>query len=184
MSPLLFILYICELDISDTDDPKLNACYIISMLFFADDFTFFSHTVIGLQRKLNRLQRYCEDWRLLISLLKTVTISFGSFLDYSLTIYDKELKRVTEYKINGFFLTSNLKSESHFRSRFSKATSSASSLMVLHKRMGVYNPASFYSLFRIIEKSDFTYVCKMFNRRFNDNYRMNISLQTRILLKF
>ena len=79
-SAALFIHYIADLVkfIEDTEGihaPTLGDLEISSLLF-ADDICFLSTTVLGLQKMLNRLAVYCEEWGLRVNVQKTKIIIF------------------------------------------------------------------------------------------------------------
>ena len=47
----------------------LDVCKMV-LLLFADDLVMFAETKIELQRKLNRLYGYCQQWHLKVNIAK------------------------------------------------------------------------------------------------------------------
>jgi hypothetical protein len=53
--------------------PTINE---IQLLMYADDIAIFADTIGGLQRKINILQEYCDEWNLSVNLKKTQVVVF------------------------------------------------------------------------------------------------------------
>ena len=68
LSPLLFNLYINDLPeyVKDCESPTLNGS-VIDCLLYADDLVLISTTKTGLQRKFDKLNKYCNEWRMSVN---------------------------------------------------------------------------------------------------------------------
>ena len=79
MSPQLFSLFINDivetLDGDENHAPKIEGTRIHCLLY-ADDIVLLSCSPVGLQRMLNKLARYCQQWQLEVSLEKTKVVVF------------------------------------------------------------------------------------------------------------
>ena len=84
LSPMLFNLYLNEiptlLDTMDTDPIILPDGSKLNCLLHADDLILISYTSEGLQRSLDTLSKFCNDWLLNINLKKT-SRSFSKVLN-------------------------------------------------------------------------------------------------------
>ena len=113
LSPNLFNLYINDLpDLfeGDTDSPTLGEKYI-HCLMYADDLVLLSLTVNGLQGKLDKLDKYCEQWSLTINTKKTQVMCMSTqkvtFPDISMHIGGTPLTWVSTYKYLGIEIHSD-----------------------------------------------------------------------------
>ena len=79
LSPLLFNIFIN--DIHSIFEPCCDALNIdalkISSLSFADDLVILSESPVGLQNSLDRLNKYCNDWGLVVNASKTKVVTFN-----------------------------------------------------------------------------------------------------------
>ena len=107
LSPNLFNIYINDLPEifeGDIDSPMLAEQYIHCLLY-ADDLVLFSLSTVGLQRKLNKLYSYCQEWELSINTKKTQVMAISSQKGYipneNMTIGDTKLSWVSNYKYLG-----------------------------------------------------------------------------------
>ena len=92
ISPIMFSLFIeyIELYLQENVDSgmQLNDICLI-LLLFADDMIILGETPDELQKSLNLLHTYCEEWSLDVNILKTKVIVFEAIYDqmrHSLTI--------------------------------------------------------------------------------------------------
>ena len=80
LSPLLFLLFINDLPdvISNTKHAHLTTLNNkdIPLLAFADDVALMSSSPGGLQKQLNALNVYCNEWRLTVNTEKTKVLVF------------------------------------------------------------------------------------------------------------
>lgn len=168
LSPLLFILYIAPLDLSDAADPVLDSC-TIPLLLLADDLSFFSLTCDGLQRKCSRLEEFGAMWRLVISTAKTVTMAFGPIdliePSYTVMLQNSAVARVFSYKLNGYMLecmpNGFWRFHAHLDNKLSKARAQCGSLMTLRKHLGSLPPTYYYGLFKAIVEPHFIYAAEV-----------------------
>ena len=81
MSPELFKIYIHELSenldkINGIEVPKLDD-QRVSHLFWADDLVLLAMDTKSLQLLINELEKYCNEWGLVINLDKTAIMVFN-----------------------------------------------------------------------------------------------------------
>ena len=80
LSPTLFNVFINDIKnaINDNTSPFINETTKtqIPCLLYADDIVLLSTTKLGLQNKLDQLQKYCQDWGLKINREKTKVVIF------------------------------------------------------------------------------------------------------------
>ena len=107
LSPNLFNIYINdlpELFDRDTDSPMLGDKYI-HCLMYADDLVLLSLSADGLQRKLNNLHTYCEEWALTINTKKTQVMCLTNnpiqSIERVIYIGEVPLQWVSSYKYLG-----------------------------------------------------------------------------------
>ena len=107
MSPNLFNIYINDLPDLFADDPDspMLGDRKISCLLYADDLVLMSVSVEGLQSKLDRLHKYCQEWELSINVRKTKLMMFspkGSSLPVeTVRVGEEHLEWVSKYKYLG-----------------------------------------------------------------------------------
>ena len=72
---------------------------ILLHLLWADDLILILNTSEGLQMQLNNLQEYCTEWHLIVSILKTRIMTFGT-VQPGLTFHFnyKSVENVQKYK--------------------------------------------------------------------------------------
>jgi hypothetical protein len=112
LSPNLFKLFIHDLpNVCDKKcDPPTLISKEIGCLLFADDTILLSTTQCGLQRALNNLQTYCDQWGLAVNPKKTKGMVFnsrGKKLTIPLVYNGEYLECVQEYKYLGTLLSNN-----------------------------------------------------------------------------
>ena len=81
LSPLLFNLYLNDLpflldNTSHSDPLVLPNGVKLNSLLYADDLILLSRSQQGLQNCLNKLQSFCDDWKMTVNLKKTKTMIF------------------------------------------------------------------------------------------------------------
>ena len=81
LSPILFNLYVNDIftimNQNNESEIFLNKEVPINALMYADDLILLSDTPEGLQRQIDKLSKYCDDWRLNINLKKTKMMIFN-----------------------------------------------------------------------------------------------------------
>jgi hypothetical protein len=80
LSPLLFLFYIDKLteylcDVEGSHPPAFGA-HEIPLLMYADDVAILSTSVGGLQKLLNKLEAFCEDWDMEVNIQKSKVMVF------------------------------------------------------------------------------------------------------------
>ena len=84
LSPLLFNFYLNDLpflldNTSHSDPLVLPNGVKLNSLLYADDLILLSRSQQGLQNCLNKLQSFCDDWKMTVNLKKTKTMIFQKF---------------------------------------------------------------------------------------------------------
>ena len=112
LSPNLFKIFINDLpDIFEgiSDPVNLNGRKI-DCLMYADDIVIFSSSKSGLQKKLDQLYKYCEEWCLEVNLSKTQIVIFnkpGKFLKDNFKFNNETIECVNNYVYLGMKLTAS-----------------------------------------------------------------------------
>ena len=80
LSPRLFIVFINELEKmlikSRYRGITIGNVIEVFLLMYADDIVFVVNTVLGLERKINILEIFCEKWGMEVNLKKTKVVVF------------------------------------------------------------------------------------------------------------
>jgi len=117
LSPLLFCLFINELyELFCVNEIKGLQLYPditeIFMLMFADDIGLVSDTVVGLQKQLNLLHKFCVDFKMLVNLDKTKIVVFkrgGRLSSREVWTYDgTAVETVSGFTYVGMYFTNRL----------------------------------------------------------------------------
>lgn len=121
LSPLLFSLFINDL-VNEIGGGVTIRELKINMLLYADDIVFIAKDISILQLMINRLQRYCNTWGLVINQSKSQIMVFkknGAKLrkNERWTFENKQIEIVKSYKYLGINLSSNLNLENHLKER-------------------------------------------------------------------
>jgi hypothetical protein len=127
-SRLIFILFIDaisdELRSVDSHSPKL-AERIIRHLLWADDLVLISKTILGLQRLLDTVKRFCDYWGLEVNTDKTNILVFGRGVRLAreeVWFYDgKKLNVQYTTRYLGFYFSSNNRWAQHRKIMVEKA---------------------------------------------------------------
>lgn len=83
---------------------------LVKFLQFADDLVLLSHSKDELQNNLNKLEHYCQTWRLKININKSKVMKLnlsGKLCNDTFTINGEGIECVKEYKYLGIMLTSS-----------------------------------------------------------------------------
>ena len=101
LSPQLFNLYLNDIPsiLDNNDGIELGAKKICSLMY-ADDIALVSDSLAGLQRNLNKIGDYFQEWELKVNVLKSALMIFGSkaSTNYEILYYgNTPLNTVTEY---------------------------------------------------------------------------------------
>ena len=77
LSPILFSIFINDFPQAFQEISKISLMSKeINTLLFADDIVLFSESKIGLQKQLNILEKYCDQWSLKVNLEKSKIVVF------------------------------------------------------------------------------------------------------------
>lgn len=137
LSPILFILFINDLaeklrKVKGSHAPGLMG-QEVPLLLFADDALILSTSAIGLQRQINAMSEYCEEWGLKVNLSKSkIMISRrGTFRrKYEKWTYRGEnMEVVSHYKYLGVLISANGKWNEHVRQLVTKVRFACNNLM-------------------------------------------------------
>jgi hypothetical protein len=149
LSPSLFSIFINDVvdylanDPLDHHAPALRGIPI-ECLLYADDLVLISQTPLGLQRQLNRLERYCEKWGLEVNKTKTEVMVFrrgGKLSSHEQWYYAGEkLKVSSEFKYLGIVFATKGGWSKHIASVTGKAGK------VVHLLRGFCGKMSFLKL--------------------------------------
>ena len=106
LSPNLFKIFINDLPsyLNDSLDPVFINDLPLNCLMYADDIVLLSTTPAGLQDKLNKLHRFCEDWCLEVNVTKTKVLIFnkpGRLLENKFYFSEECLENVRQYRYLG-----------------------------------------------------------------------------------
>ena len=136
LSPQLFTLFINDI-VSVLGELNMHAPEIdgtsVHALLYADDLVLISQSPVGLQRMLNRLEKYCSEWDLEVNMDKSKVLVFkkGNKLAKSEKWYflRKKLEVVSEYKYLGVLFKSNGGWTKHIEEAKVKADRACTSLL-------------------------------------------------------
>ena len=111
LSPLLFNLFINDLvdAMNVSDSPSLNDREIPCLLY-ADDLVLISPSAEGLQKKLDALHQYCEQWHLDVNVNKTKVMRVtkgGKNAKNSFNLGNTQLENTNFYKYLGTIFSSS-----------------------------------------------------------------------------
>lgn len=114
LSPNLFNIFMNELPKylkeSDSDTDIVLNGRPLNCLLYADDIILLSKSPEGLQKKINILNDYCNDWCLTVNTNKTKVLIFnraGRLLNHSFKVNDGQLECVSRYKYLGITFCSS-----------------------------------------------------------------------------
>jgi hypothetical protein len=113
LSPNLFGLFLDGLEgqlkeVPGADAPSL-AGLVVPLLLYADDLVLISTSQSGLQRLIDRLERFCEDRGLTVNIEKTKTLVFGArkCLKVPITFKGNPVEQVESFKYLGLVFHQN-----------------------------------------------------------------------------
>ena len=112
LSPLLFNVYVNDIfsiiDSSTKCPVFINKGDNINALMYADDLVLISHSVEDLQTKLNKLTKYCEQWKLQINTKKTKCVVFNrgnKLCNANIFVNGEKIENVKIVKYLGFTIS-------------------------------------------------------------------------------
>lgn len=152
ISPSLFSLYIDDIHEQlhggvDIGDVK------VKVLMYADDLVLLAKTPEAMQSMINRVEQYCDKWRLTVNLEKSKVMIFrkgtGKYSRHEKWYFKRtEIEIVREYMYLGFLITSNLNVEKHIKK---KAGEAKAALAITWKKCMMNNdvkPEAKYKIFQ------------------------------------
>jgi hypothetical protein len=105
ISPILFVVYMSALRTGDPDDPTLSGIPI-PKLMLADDVTLVSTSAAGMQRKLEMLEQFYWQRRVLLHIKdKTKSLVLGQAtgaVNVALKLCGELVESITAHTVNGF----------------------------------------------------------------------------------
>ena len=159
LSPLLFILFLNELvDKLEEEDPRgvqlSPSINEIQILMYADDIAIFADTIGGLQRKINILQDYCNEWSLSVNLSKTQVVVFknGGTVSRNEKWYfqNQKIETVSFYKYLGVTMSCRNKWSRNVENLVAQTTKVSFQLNRYLKSVGTLPYHVFFKLFNTI----------------------------------
>lgn len=163
ISPLLFIIFMSALCMTDTDDPTLSEM-AVPELMLADDVILVSSTLDGMQRKLLNLETFCKRWRLILHIkdkTKAMTLGKSTPSDLApLTLCGQPVQLTTNHPFNGFTVSwtkGDWDSRPHLLSKIQKARRTANCILALRKRNLSATPQQMILLWQTCVEPHLTY---------------------------
>ena len=106
LSPRLFNLYINDLlnEMKNEDAVSLDDNYFFNALMYADDVIIFATSEQGMQKCLDKLDEFCNIWKLRINLKKTKCMTFSKGTNtkkVNFTSNSKLIENTKEYRYLG-----------------------------------------------------------------------------------
>lgn len=130
LSPLLFALYLNDLHAALEEGISLSDIEV-RLLMYADDIVLLADSAEKLQRMINRLEKYCLLWKLIINLEKSKIMVFrnGGKLarNERWRFAGEEIEVVKSYKYLGVQLSNNFSFHKHLESKLAAAKGAVNS---------------------------------------------------------
>lgn len=209
LSPLLFALFLDDLDDFIGGGLRVGEV-VIRILLYADDLVLFADEPDTLQNMINRLEKYCRMWSLVINMSKSniMVMKQGGGrrgMKEKWTMDGEQIEVVTKYKYLGIELTPSLNLSEHFKSRVKQ---SKSNLNMIWSQFVGKKEVSFqdkYEVFKSVSRSIVCYACQvwgcneseeiekfrrwfikrvLFLPQYTPNYIINIETKTAPVLEF
>lgn len=146
LSPLLFIIYISCIDVTDVDDPLIDNQRLAELLL-ADDLTLFSTTIAGMNRKLESLNRQLDHLGLTLNpdKSKCLALSLHSPLQLNPILRGAVIPMVDEIDVNGYIINSahfpNWDATSTILKHHRNAVHAARDLRRARRHLALFSPA-------------------------------------------
>ena len=109
LSPILFDIFFDDVDQildSQCDPVTCNSEISLHYLLYLDDLAVMSLSQEGLQNSLNKLEGYCNEWYLVVSIEKTKIVVFNK-TGKLFKCEGKHIELVTEFKYLGISATAS-----------------------------------------------------------------------------
>jgi hypothetical protein len=160
LSPLLFALYLNDLDDCLRGGVRIHNCNIKSLMY-ADDIVLLATDSKVLQNMIFSLEEYCKQWGMEVNLAKSEIMVFrrGGRLsgDEKWTYNREEVRIVSEYCYLGFVLTPKLSFVKHIGKRNIAAKSSINSVWKEFLMKRNISMSSKWKLFQAVGRAIQTY---------------------------
>ena len=167
LSPILFSLFMNDVEMkihdAQTHPPQIGEASI-PLLMYADDLVILSRTVVGMQRALNALSEYCDQWKLRVNTGKTKMMVFKNGSKQSKvetwSYKDSEIEKVKSFKYLGVTLAFN----GLWRTHQNIAAESANKNMLIARRAAYKDTLPVTMLTRIFDtmvQPVLTYGCEV-----------------------
>lgn len=165
LSPLLFILYVADLQIQSPTDPQLDG-HPIPYIALADDFTIVDSRPEGLQQKLNELSQQCAPLNLKIHPQKCTIFTMGSWTNIRflrpITIDGIAIPReraviINGYKLQATELINGWDSDTQALIQNRRASQTFRTLNTIKTSVGVTTPKHLRQLYRSLVESQYSY---------------------------
>ncbi|RPA86667.1 hypothetical protein BJ508DRAFT_346462 [Ascobolus immersus RN42] len=184
LSPLLFILYVSDLQLSTAADPLLHG-NPVPFLALADDFTLLSTRPDHLQLKLHQLATQCRHLNLTVNPHKCSLFTMGTWTLIPflrpITIDGIPLPRRTSIVINGYTLTAKRLArgwDSDSQAELQNRRASYTYRTLYHSRndTGLNTPAKLRTLYRSLVESQYSYALETrFDTSSLVSYRLDLT---------
>lgn len=167
LSPLLFIIYILDLPVTSWFDPQLNG-QRISALMLADDVLLLATSVIGMENKLQMLQRYLKAHHLKLNASKcwSMNLGVGRGVDPEVAVSPGVFIPHAEKELyNGWMLEAKVggrpwQIKRHLDHCYNGSNSVAQSLMSLNKQLHLPTAAMAVGMYRALVEPELIYACE------------------------
>ena len=151
----------------------------VFLLMYIDDLCIFSDNVIDLQRKINIVEKYCNDWGLEVNLAKTKIIAFrngGVLRNSERWVYKRqELEVVSYYSYLGTVISSRLCWTTCVENLACKAQQIVSKIRYLCNRYETFTSQILFKIFDIKIKPIILYGSEMWGvRKYNEIEHVHI----------
>lgn len=169
LSPLLFILYISQIELSDADDPRFSATSaLISALWLVDDCNLFSTSVEGVQRKVEILLQALRRLGLSVNPSKSEWIELGlplTNLDVIVTP-SVTIRRARRIRLNGYIIDLSTSAApawpvtEHTNNQLAIASRVLYAIRINKRFTGVSTPAQLLQLYKSLVASHFVFAAE------------------------
>ncbi len=130
-SPTLFAIYINKMIIEVVKLGLVCTMYKITVgvVCYADDTTITSYSLLDLKFNLIKISQYCKEHEIKLNENKTKWMYIGKPTHKeTLTINNKEIEQVHNFKLLGYWFNDKLKSHDHINNRITKCRNSSFAL--------------------------------------------------------
>ena len=172
LSTIFFNLYIDDLpqilnselpSREHADIPMLNDT-LINCLLFADDLALLSLSQVGLQNKINILEKYCQEWGLEINIKKTKVMIFNKqgavMKKFKFYFSNQDVEVTKQYTYLGFTFVPSGKKQTGIENLINKGRKAWFSIQKMLQKSKEKGVDTYLKLFDSIVKPIITYACE------------------------